>query len=407
MRPSTQPIEFENDAGETLSARLEVPASAPRAHALFAHCFTCSKNVAAAVRISRELCARGIAVLRFDFTGLGESEGDFAETSFSSNVRDLVAAAAWLRENGGAPEILVGHSLGGAAVLAATNEIPEVRAVATIGAPSDPGHLQHLFDADTEEIERTGRASVTIAGRPFQVSREFLEDIAEQKLEPRLRELSRALFIFHSPDDDVVSIDHARRIYSAAKHPKSFISLDGADHLLTRAADAEYVAESLAALVSRYLDAPAAANEPHEPTREGVVRVTERDGGLAQEIIAGRHRLAADEPVRLGGTDTGPTPYGLLLAALGSCTTMTLRMYANHKGLPLESISCELTHAKVHAEDCTDCENAASRIDRIERVLTLEGDLTDEQRERMLEIADRCPVHRTLVGEKEILTRLA
>jgi len=393
-----------------LAGRLELPPGKPRAYAVFAHCFTCSKDLAAAVRISRALGRRGIACLRFDFTGLGESEGSFEDSGFSANVRDLLAAADWLRKEHEAPTLLVGHSLGGAAVLAAAPELPEVRAVVTIGAPSSPEHVRHLFRGREEEIEREGRARVAIAGREFTVSREFLDDLDDQRLGEKVRGMKRALLVLHSPQDTVVGIDEARRIYEAALHPKSFLSLDGMDHLLSRREDAEYVAEVVGAWVSRYLPDPeeSETSEASDAREEGAVVVSERDGGLAQDVTMGRHALQADEPTKVpGGTDTGPTPYDLLLAALGACTSMTLRMYARHKELPLESVSVRLSHSRIHAEDCASCETKEGRVDRIEIELDLAGELTPEQRERMVEIAHRCPVHRTLVGEKEMVVRLA
>ena len=402
--------------GAALAARLELPdghaTRPPRAWALFAHCFTCSKESAAAVRISRRLAERGIAVLRFDFTGLGESDGDFADTSFSSNVADLVHAADWMRAEHRAPQLLVGHSLGGAAVLAAAPAIAEVRAVATIGAPSEPEHVAHLFEDELDTIAEEGRARVSIAGRPFTISSEFVADLSRHPLAERVGSLGRALFLFHSPQDETVDVDHARRLYAAAKHPKSFVSLDGANHLLTDRRDAEYVAETLAALVERYLVEEAAApSSPTPAVPEGHVVVRERDGGLAQDVVAGGHRLAADEPARLGGTDTGPTPYGYLLAALGACTSMTLRMYAKRKEWPLESVEVELAHDRIHLEDCADCVGDPSAAkgglaDRFEVELRITGDLDDGQRARLLEIAHRCPVHRTLLGPKEIDLRL-
>ena len=398
-------LEFDNGRGAQLAARLELPAGEPRAWALFAHCFTCGKDIAAATRISRALCQRGFAVLRFDFTGLGSSGGDFANESFSSNLEDLQAAAGYLREHHRAPSLLIGHSLGGAAVLAVASEIPEVQAVVTLGAPSDPTHVEHLIQDDVETIRREGRANVNIAGRTFPIGRQFVEDLEERKQAERIGRIEQALLVLHSPQDDIVPIDHARRIYQAAVHPKSFVTLDGADHLLSKRQDADYVADVIAAWSSRYL--PAEEVDAPDTPPEGVVRVVEQGGSYTNDVLAGRHRLLADEPTSVGGADLGPNPYQYLLAAMGTCTSMTLRMYANHKGWPLEGVQVDLTHAKIHAEDCAACESETGKVDRIERVLTVEGPLSDEQRARLLEIADRCPVHRTLEGEKEILTRLA
>jgi putative redox protein len=396
-------FDFPNAKGEKLAAVLDLPEGAPRAYALFAHCFTCGKNVVAAKRIADALTAHGIAVLRFDFTGLGSSEGEFANTTFSSNVADLVAAADHLRRTRQAPALLIGHSLGGAAVLAAAERVAEARAVVTIAAPSDPGHVVHLFKDKLDAIGEHGEVEVALAGRPFRIRREFLDDIAEQKLTDRIARLRKALLIFHSPTDDTVGIENASHIFLAAKHPKSFISLDGADHLLSRRSDAVYVANVLAAWAERYLDAA-----PAEPAGEGAPRqvvVTETGGGKFQQAIAiGPHRLIADEPVAAGGLDSGPGPYDLLLAALGACTSMTLRLYAEHKKLPLDRVSVALSHSKIHAQDCEECETKEGKIDRIERALTLTGDLNDDQRARLIEIADKCPVHRTLDSEVSIRT---
>ena len=408
MRLSTQAVSFPGATGHALAARLDTPSGAPpRAYALFAHCFTCSKESKAASFISEALAEAGIAVLRFDFTGLGGSEGEFANTTLSSNAGDLVAAAAWLERERAAPAILVGHSLGGAAVLAAARRIPEAVAVATINAPADASHVAGLLQDARAEIDAQGEAEVELAGRKFRIRREFLEDAAAQKIAQAVAELNRALMVFHAPRDTTVGIDNASRIFLAAKHPKSFVSLDDADHLLTRRADARYVGAVLAAWASRYLKTTDAdAREPQPPS--GAVRVRETGAGtFQQEISVGPHRLLADEPVAAGGDDSGPSPYDLLCAALGACTAMTLRLYAKAKGLPLERVGVELRHAKIHAEDCSECETREGRVDRIERVIELEGPLDAAARAKLLEIADRCPVHRTLHGEVIVATRLA
>jgi len=394
-------FDFPNARGDKLAAVLDLPAGAPRAYALFAHCFTCGKNVLAARRISEALNAQGIAVLRFDFTGIGSSEGEFANTTFSSNVADLVAAADHLRTMRGPPSLLIGHSLGGAAVLAAAEQVAEARAVVTIAAPCDPGHVTHLFKDHLEAIGTQGEVEVALAGRPFRIRREFITDVAEQKLTERIGRLRKALLIFHSPTDDTVGIENAAHIFGAAKHPKSFISLAGADHLLTRKSDAVYVANVLAAWAERYLETPA---KPEADGARRVVVTETRMGTFQQTIEIGPHRLTADEPLAAGGLDSGPSPYDLVLAGLGACTAMTLRLYAEHKTLPLERVSVALTHSKIHAQDCADCETREGKIDRIERVVTLTGALSDAQRARLMEIADRCPVHRTLTSEIDIRT---
>jgi uncharacterized OsmC-like protein/pimeloyl-ACP methyl ester carboxylesterase len=371
---------------------------------LFAHCFTCGKDIHAAKRIADGLTALGIAVLRFDFTGLGSSEGEFANTTFSSNVADLVAAADHLRKTMSAPAILIGHSLGGAAVLAAAGDIPEARAVATIGAPFDPAHVRGLLGEHEAAIREQGEVTVMLGGRPFRVRRELLDDVAEHNLTKHIAALRKALLVFHSPTDDVVSIDNASHIFLAAKHPKSFVSLSGADHLLSRRSDAGYVANVIAAWAERYLDvAPEISMETEGEADAVVVRET-RVGRFQQAISVGPHRLLADEPVRSGGLDTGPTPYDYLLAALGACTAMTLRLYAERKALPLDRVRVALTQAKIHAEDCDTCETKEGMIDRIERTITLEGQLNDEQRLGLMQIADKCPVHRTLTSEVDIRT---
>jgi len=395
-------FDFVNAQGQRLAALLDMPPGEPKAYALFAHCFTCGKDVHAARRIAQALTALGIGVLRFDFTGLGSSEGEFANTTFSSNVADLLAAAGALRERRRAPAILIGHSLGGAAVLAAAADVPEARAVVTIAAPSDPAHVTGLFRDRLQDIAQQGEVEVTLERRRFRISRAFLDDVAEQNLRQKIAQVRRALLIFHSPTDDRVGIENASRIFEAAKHPKSFVSLAGADHLLSRPSDAGYVAKVIAAWAERYLDLP--EQQPGTADTDVVVSETRRSR-LEQEINIGRHRLLADEPVSVGGLDSGPGPYDLLLAGLGACTSMTLRLYAERKSLPLDRVTVRLSHSKVHAADCETCETKEGMLDRIERAITLEGELDDEQRERLLEIADKCPVHRTLTSEIEIKTR--
>ncbi|MGF1446286.1 MAG: alpha/beta fold hydrolase [Pikeienuella sp.] len=401
----TEKLDFEGHGGARLAARLDTPPGRPKAAALFAHCFTCGKDIAAARRIAGRLSAAGIAVLRFDFTGLGHSQGEFASTGFTSNVGDLVAAAGALEARGMAPQILIGHSLGGAAVLAAAGEIPSVRAVVAIGAPADPGHVLHNFGAALETIRADGQAEVNLAGRKFTIGRGFVEDVEGQRIAERVAGLKAALLVLHAPRDAQVGIENAAEIFQAAKHPKSFVTLDDADHLLTRAADADYAARVIEAWSERYLSV---APEPERPA-ERVVRVCEADpGGFLQDIRIGpQHSLVADEPKSHGGTDLGPSPYGLVSAGLGACTAMTIRMYARRKGWPLEDVCVDVEHDKIHAEDCAACETAEGRIDRFRRVIRLEGQLDAAQRARLLEIADRCPVHRTLESEVTIETRLA
>ena len=395
---------FPNATGEQLAATLDLPLGKPTAYALFAHCFTCGKDNLAAKRIAERLTCHGIAVLRFDFTGLGASEGEFANTHFSSNVDDLVAAADHLRKTYDAPAILIGHSLGGAAVLAGSHKIPEARAVVTIAAPYDPGHVAGLFKEQVETIRAQGEVEVELAGRPFHIKREFLDDVAERKLDACLAGLRKALLVFHSPTDDLVGIYNASHIFGAAKHPKSFVSLAGADHLLSQKSDAVYVANVIAAWAERYLDQPEIMTEGQ--VLEGLVLVRETHGGkFQQEILTGPHRLLADEPVELGGLDSGPGPYDFLLAGLGACTSMTIRLYADFKKIPLENVSVRLNHEKkIHTKDCEDCENKVTKVDHIDRAITLEGPLDAEQRKRLMEIADKCPVHQTLESKIDIHT---
>ncbi|EHP38162.1 OsmC family protein [Cupriavidus basilensis OR16] len=402
-----QRLQFPGSDGQQLSARLDLPVGPVRTFALFAHCFTCGKDVLAATRIAQALTAHGIAVLRFDFTGLGGSGGDFANTNFSSNVADLLAAADYLRQHHRAPSLLIGHSLGGAAVLSAAHGIPQAKAVVTIAAPSDPSHVVGLFGDQAARIEAEGEAQVQLAGRPFTIKRQFIEDVAEQKLLDSVAKLRKALLVMHAPQDDTVGIDNATQIFIAAKHPKSFVSLDGADHLLTRRADAVYVANTIAAWSQRYLDIDA-LDVPAAVAEEGLVRVEESHAGKYQQrITAGPHHLMADEPVSFGGLNGGPAPYDLLLAGLGACTAMTMRMYAERKGWPLEHVAVTLRHEKIHASDCAACATTEGKIDWIEREITMRGPLDDAQRAALLEIADKCPVHRTLHSEVVVRTHLA
>ena len=397
-------FDFRNAEGQQLAALLDRPEGEIRAVALFAHCFTCGKHNRAARHIADGLKERGIAALRFDFTGLGASEGEFANTTFSSNVDDLVAAADHLRQTLAAPAILIGHSLGGAAVLAAASRIPEARAVATIAAPFDPAHVAGLFKDRVAEIGEKGEVEVTIAGRSFQIRRALLDDIAQQNLATHIANLRKALLVFHSPTDDTVGIDNASHIFTTAKHPKSFISLAGADHLLSRASDAVYVAHVIAAWAGRYLDIDTdAATAAEIPEGTVVVRET-RNGQFQQEVAVGKHRFLADEPEAAGGRDTGPGPYDLLLAALGACTSMTIRLYADRKQIPLARTVVRLRHEKIYAADCATCETKEGKIDHIDREISFEGEFDAATRTRLLEIADKCPVHRTLTSEVDIRT---
>jgi putative redox protein len=410
--PSVTRATFPGSTGGELSARLELPSGPVRAFALFAHCFTCTKDVLAARRIAGGLAAAGVAVLRFDFTGLGSSEGDFANTNFSSNVDDLVCAADYLRSHYEAPAILIGHSLGGAAVLAAAGRIPEAKAVATIGAPADAAHVLKQLGGSLDQIMSEGEAEVKLAGRPFRIRRSFVEDAEAQRLEETIRTLGRALLVMHAPRDETVGIDNASRIFAAARHPKSFVSLDDADHLLSRPQDASYAASVIAAWAARYIPAAPAESADAETAASRRIVVHETGEGKFQNlVVAGRHRLFADEPVAAGGRDTGPNPYDYLSIALGACTAITLRILAEPKKLPLGSLSVEVNHGKVAADHCVDCGEAAEgrdgKIDRFERTIRVRGEIDAAVEAKIAEIAAKCPVSRTLESSSAIVTRVA
>jgi len=405
----TQRISFVNRQGERLAARLELPEDErPLAFAIFAHCFTCTKDLTAVVQISRALSSRRIAVLRFDFSGLGESEGEFSATTFSSEVTDVLAAARYLEESYQAPKLLIGHSLGGAAVLAAAAAIPSVRGVVSIAAPFRPAHLRGLLGESAVRIEEEGEAKVEIAGRSFTIRRELLEDLEAQQPEVTLQRLKAALLVLHSPKDEIVPISNAAEIYRAAPHPKSFVSLDPADHLMSDRRDSRYAGELIATWAGRYLDQgePDVLSAEPAPPLDNRVTAHTRAGAFRTEIFANGYPLVADEPLAYGGMNEGPSPYEYLLSALGACTGMTLQMYAKRKGWPLQEAVVRLSHQKVHATDCRDCPDPGAKIDLIEREVELLGELDQEQRERLLEIAEHCPVHRTITGEVRVATRL-
>ena len=395
-------VTFPNEAGERLSGILSLPVVEPRAFALFAHCFTCSKNLKAATNITRSMTEAGIAVLRFDFTGLGQSEGEFADTNFSSNVSDLIAACRFLEADYEAPLILFGHSLGGSAVLQAAKHVTSAVAVATLGSPAEPAHVAGLLSDARSELAERGVAEVQLGGRPFTVKQQFLDDLHEHSLAESVGSLRKALLVMHAPLDDTVEISNASTLFTAAKHPKSFVSLDKADHLLSRSEDSLYAGHVLAAWASRYL--PEINDRDALRAAEGEVVARTNIGGFRTEVAAGPHVLIADEPRSVGGTDLGPTPYGLLSAALATCTTMTLKMYASLKKLDMRSTTVRVRHNKVHAEDCADCETQAGKVDEFVREISFDGDLSDAERNRLMEIADKCPVHRTLHSEVKVRT---
>lgn len=402
---ATEKREFQSANGETLAARFDRPDGKVRGYALFAHCFTCTKDILAARRIANNLSRLGVAVLRFDFTGLGSSQGEFANTSFASNVEDLVKAAEYMRGQGEAPSILIGHSLGGAAVLAAATEIPDVKGVVTIGAPADAEHVLEMFDDRIDEIEKNGFAEVTLAGRPIKIGKSFIEAARETRLIDRIAKIRGSILVLHSPLDQTVGIGNATRIFQAAKHPKSFVSLDNADHLLTRESDAEFAAEMISAWASRLL--PKDQPQGEEPIEHVRVKET-RDSKFQNTVQAGKHRLFADEPASVGGTDTGPSPYDFLSAALGACTSMTLRMYAEFKKIELGAVTVDVSHDKVHYKDCQECtedeQSKMGKIDRFERRITIEGDVSPEIANKIEEIANKCPVHRTLEKNSKVIT---
>lgn len=403
-------VTFPNAHGQLLAGRIDFPVTGePLAYALYAHCFTCNKNLRAIGRIAETLAHHGIATLRFDFTGLGDSEGDFSETNFSSSVADLTQAARYLEEHHAPPELLIGHSLGGAVALAATSSIESVRAVVTLAAPATPQHIERHIAVDLATIKADGVAEANVAGRPFTLRKQLLDDIEAVQLDEAVAALRRPLLVIHSPVDNTVGVENAAEIFSYARHPKSFLSLDDADHLISVDDDARYVAEVIAAWASRYTSGDLATHAQPDfvvdaPESVTVVRTEE---GFRTDILSNGFPLVADEPASVGGTNTGPTPYDYLLTALGSCTAMTLRMYADKKGWPLESVSVRLTHRKVHAKDCAACESDAGYVDQVEREIELAGPLDFDQRERLKGIADRCPVHKTLHGEVVVTGRLA
>lgn len=403
----SEKLTFKNSAGVELSARLDIPEEKPLAYALFAHCFTCSKDLSAARNISRALMANGIAVMSFDFTGLGSSDGAFENTNFSSNIKDLMDASEHLSIDHEAPKIIIGHSLGGAAALFAGARLDNIEAVVTVGAPFDPQHVTHLLGDNIEKIEKEGKAEINIGGRPFTVGKTFVDDISIHHPEEVAKSLRKPLLIMHSPQDTIVGIENAAKIYAAAHHPKSYISLDGADHLLSKRKDSEYVGNLIASWVANYIIGEKPKQESTTLLKSSSsVAVETKQEGFYSQIKAGDHNLFADEPISVGGTNKGPSPYELLSAALGACTTMTLQMYAKRKKWDLKSARVHIDHNKSHAEDCEDCENASAKIDHFERKIELIGDLDESQKNRLLEIADKCPVHKTLHSKVVIKSSL-
>ncbi len=397
-------IRFENRNGYQLSALLDVPLNQEvHAYAILAHVFTGSKNLIATKYISRCLIQHGIAVLRFDFTGLGESEGDFADTNFSSNVEDIIAASEYLELHYRAPELLVGHSLGGAAVIFAASKLEHVKAVATIGAPSEPEHVSHLLEEKIEQIEHSGKAKVNIGGRSFTIKKQFLDDLKSKDMYRILHELKKPILVMHSPQDTIVGIENAAEIYKAAFHPKSFVSLDGADHMLSTRNDAHYVGDLVASWLTRYVDKP--KTEKIKTDKQVAARLG--NDGYTTEVIAGDHSIIADESEDLGGEDMGPSPYQLLSSALASCKVMTMQMYARRKKWDLKECTVHIDYSRRYANDCANCEDKNAKIDFFDCLINLEGNLSDEQKLRLMEIAGKCPVHKTLQNTILISSRIA
>ncbi|TBW28948.1 bifunctional alpha/beta hydrolase/OsmC family protein [Gramella sp. KN1008] len=396
-------VKFKNSESQTLKGVLEIPTMAkPRNFAIFAHCFTCNKNFHAPTHISRSLASHGYGVLRFDFTGLGESEGDFADTNFSGNVEDLIAAADFLKAEYIAPNLIIGHSLGGAAALFAAKQIPSIKCIASINSPSSLSHVQKHFESSLEEIEKEGVAKVNIGGRSFRIKKHFVDDLRKNEDETALKDIRKSILILHSPQDNIVSIDHAEELYKAARHPKSFVSLDGADHLLSNEKDSQYTANVIASWASRYIE------ETIVPELETDHEVMANLGaeGYTTQMIAGKHNFVADEPESMGGNDLGPNPYELVSSGLAACTSMTIQMYARRKKWKVENVETHVSYSKKHSKDCENCEKDSSRIDHFEREISLKGPLEESQVDRLMEIANKCPVHRTLSSKSQISTRL-
>jgi uncharacterized OsmC-like protein/esterase/lipase len=401
---STKKITFLNNEGQQLLGRLELPANQqPHNFVIFAHCFTCNKNLSAVKNISRALSSNGFGVLRFDFTGLGESDGDFSDTNFSGNVEDLISAAKFLETNYMSPTLIVGHSLGGAASIFAAAKIDSIKAIATVGAPSNPKHVQRILQSSVAEIKANGKAIVNLSGRDFTIKKQFLDDLNAKSLPEVAKNLRKALLVLHSPQDTTVSIKNAEEIYKAAHHPKSFISLDGADHLLSNKKDSIYVGNVISGWAKRYVDS---VEEKQLKTNLQVVASLDNDDGYTTQLKVGNHYMLADEPLNYGGNDFGPSPYELVSAGLSACTAMTIQMYAKRKGWNIENIEVHTSYGKNHAEDCNQCDENSAKIDTFNREIKLDSKLDGKQIKRILQIANKCPVHKTLLSKTQIITNI-
>ena len=399
-----QKVSFSNKDEEQLAGRLELPLNQkPHNFVIFAHCFTCTKNLTAVKNVGRSLTDAGFGVLRFDFTGLGESEGDFENTNFSGNVEDLIEAADFLEKNYMAPTLIIGHSLGGAAAIFAASKIKSIKAVAVINSPSDPSHIMHLLKDSTQEINKHGKAKVNLGGIDFTIKKQFLDDLENKSLIDVVSNFGKALLILHSPQDTTVSIKNAEDIYKAAYHPKSFISLEGADHLLSKKEDSQYVGQVIAGWASRYVEIPPAEEIK---SKSKVAASLDGDDKFTTNLKLGDHYFIADEPTNFGGNNYGPSPYEFLSAGLAACTVMTIQMYARRKKWEVENVTCNINYSKDHAIDCAHCEDNAAKIDNFTREIKLTGNLSEEQKNKLLEIADKCPVHKTLHSKTQIITKL-
>ncbi|GAB5539551.1 MAG: bifunctional alpha/beta hydrolase/OsmC family protein [Salibacteraceae bacterium] len=399
----SEKLSISNKSGTALHAVLELPPNQhPTHYAMFAHCFTCSSNLNAVRNVSRSLANQGFGVVRFDFTGLGKSEGAFADSHFSGNVSDLICVAEHIKQHYSAPKLIVGHSLGGAASIVAASKLDYIEAVATIAAPSSVQHTKKHFSHGIEELSEKGAIEVNIGGRPFKIDSEFVKDFDNTDLLKVVKELRKPILIMHAPFDKTVAIQSAQELYTSSMHPKSFISLDGADHLLTEKRDSEYVGDVIGSWVKRYFP-PVEAQRLSTEGEQLVGRLNLVEDNFTTSIQTNKHSIVADEPEEVGGDDFGPAPYELLGASLIACTAMTIKLYAERKEWPLTEVEVFVSHSKKHRDDA---DSGSAKLDHLQKKLRFHGDLSDDQRERLKEIASKCPVHRTLLTEVVIETEL-